>query len=171
VLAFDENDAFEDAGVLDWYKFELKGTCGVKSRPVGISIGGRKKAPIKSLLCSREVLNMEDMGSDLIKAGDKKFNNIRTHLDWSLGNDKIECPKDSYVKGIAQNGRNIKGILCAYSSPNSLGTKCVGRGDYKAIQSIGDWQVGYNKISCEKNEYIAGVATKKGNPISILCCN
>ncbi len=171
VLAFDQNDAFEDPQVLDWYKFELKGTCGVKSRTVGISTGGKKKAPIKSLLCSREALNIEDMGSDLIKAGDKKFNNIRTRLDWSLGNDKIECPKDSYVKGIAQNRKNIKGILCSFTSPNYLGTKCIERGDFKAIQSVGDWQVGYNKISCEKNEYMAGVATKKGKPISILCCN
>ena len=114
---------------------------------------------------------MEDKGSDLIKEGDKKFNNIRTHLDWSLGNDKLECPKDSYMKGIAQNGKVIRGILCVNTSPDSLGTKCVERTGYRPIQSVGDWQVGYNKISCEKNEYTAGVATKKGITISILCCN
>ena len=45
VLAFDQNDAFEDPGVLDWYKLELKGTCGVKSRTLGISAGGKKIGP------------------------------------------------------------------------------------------------------------------------------
>lgn len=174
VLAFDQNDAFEDLWIQEWYKFELKGTCGKTSRVVGVSIGGRKKGPIKSILCSREGLKLEDNGFEQVKTGDKRFHNLRTHVDWSLGNDKIECPKDAYVKGIAQNGRWVRGILCSYASLNSLGTRCTERTinqEYpRANSPPGDWQTGYRKITCEKNEYLAGISLKKGIPKSILCC-
>jgi hypothetical protein len=105
--------------------------------------------------------------------GDKKYHNLRTHLDWSLGFDKTECARNSYVKGIAQSGWHIKGILCV-EALQSLGNKCkeraFDRGDDRGFMGPSDWQVGYSKGQCGLNEYLAGLSTKKGVPHSILCC-
>jgi endoglucanase len=173
VLSFDEGDAYEDHNLFDWSKGDFKGTCGKKSRVVGVSFGGKKKGPAKAILCSKEGLNLETGEFEIVKVGDKKYNNLRTHLDWSLGFDKIECARNSYVKGIAQSGWHIKGILCT-EALQDLGNKCkeriFDREDDRGFMGPSDWQSGFSKGQCGLNEYLAGLSTKKGVPHSILCC-
>ncbi len=173
VLSFDQSDAYEDINLFDWSKGELKGTCGVKSRVVGVSLGARKKGPLKAILCSKEGMNLENGNFELVKVGEKKYNNLRTHLDWSIGFDKTECPRNSYLKGIAQSSWHIKGVLCVEALEN-LGNKCQERsfdkGDDRGFMGPSDWQVGNLKLQCGVDEYVAGISSSKGIPHSILCC-
>ena len=98
--------------------------------------------------------------------------------DWSPGNNKLTCPANNYLIGVAQQRTaltyRITGVRCA-ESPVPLGGDCHAQtfasGDARATETPGDWDPGQRKGQCGLNEYAAGLSLKSGVAQSLLCCS
>ena len=179
-LIFSDWDSDHSQSRDDWHKGSFKATCRDDARLVGISAGERGAQPFGHLvLCTDYVtsgaatkrVTLDNDNHDVGAAG------LSGIQDWSPGSNKLTCPPNNYLIGVAQQRKaltyRITGVRCA-ESPVPLGSDChalyFGKGDARATDIPGDWDPGQRKGQCGLNEYAAGLSLKSGVVQSILCC-
>jgi hypothetical protein len=126
-------------------------------------------------------------------SGDDRGTNVTG--DWSPGQYKSEGGPRSVLSGVAERGIGFSGraattelfkaefssynhFVSAYTSSGTCYRRDFGQYDNRYLQSgddpiaFSDWDRGYYKAQCGKNEYVAGLGhnTSSGQINSMLCC-
>jgi hypothetical protein len=98
--------------------------------------------------------------------------------DWASGSYKGECgiwqsgSKGQPMTGVSEypsGSHQAHGLRCGITSFSTTGSSCVARTGY--LGTSGDWDPGYDKLDCQSNEYVSGVAQSTSGTVNkVLCC-
>lgn len=170
IVRFDNYDNDVADLHFDWDSGATKGSCRNGDRAIGLSQN-------YTLLCS------DDVKGDILH-GDAGFYRQNTeryspraeflrYPDWAGGFTKYECDLDHYVAGVSKRFWGTGGVLCARASA-PLGNQCetlwFDRGDARLSQAADDWAPSSYKGQCADDQYLAGIAQRRGNASALLCC-
>jgi hypothetical protein len=96
-------------------------------------------------------------------------------FDWSYGSYKSECADGDYMSGVSATGIGVGPELRGHNAICTVGGYALNseravydissvdnRGDW----TTGDWDVGYVKAECARDEVITGISQSPGSSIS-----